>query len=312
MERGLLRLSFSVWVVLSIFFAVSPVHCKAVEAPELQGLVDELRTLAERSRNEKAADRWLQQALEDLVSKYDRPWRKELLFDDFSDGNFTSDPQWSVASGRFWIDASLGLRSSVQPKRETRPSGSTAEGSSDSKKDLGRVLFEGLLDQAFKRDEPGRDGDEAEKDVAREGPARIRLGTRITNAFSLELAFSFHNEPGVEGHFEFAILQEPRGEYGYLLAIHTGKRGIMDLYRLRRGQRELVNSSRLAADLGIGERYELLWRQSDNGQVEVFVNGEEAMNLRDKAFRDDYALLELTNLSGDLAVRRVRILGTSR
>jgi hypothetical protein len=309
MIRGVFRLP--VWIVSAVFIVSIPLHCQADENPELQELIDELRTLAEKSRDQRAADRWLQQALEDLVSKYDWPWRRELLFDDFSDGNFAADPEWTVICGKFWIDASLGLRSSVQPKRRAAPEESARERSEDSTKDLGRAVFGELLDQAFKRDELRRESESRSKrDVSREGPARIRLGTLVTNAFSLELAFSVHNEPGVEGHFEIALFQEQAGDYGYLLAIHTGEEGIIDLYRLRRGQRELVNSSELKAGPGIGERHELVWRQADNGQVEVFMNGEETMNLRDKAFRDDYRWLELVNRSGELGIRRVRILGT--
>ncbi len=308
MARGLY--SVPAWIVLSIFIVTSPLYCQAGEAPELQELVDELRTLAEKSRAERAADRWLQQALEDLVSKYDWPWRTELLFDDFSDGNFTADPAWTVISGKFWVDASLGLRSSVQPKRRAEPEESTGRRSTESSRDLGRAIFGEVLDQAFKRDEPGRSESRSKRDDSRKGPASIRIGARITNAFSLELAFSVHNEPGVEGHFEVALLQEQSGDYGYLLAIRTGETGLMDLYRLRKGQRELVESSRLKAASAIGERYETVWRQAENGQVEVFVNGEEIMNLRDRAFRDDYRWLELVNQSGEFAVRSVRILGS--
>ncbi len=72
------------------------------------------------------------------MSKYDWPWRSELLLDDFSDGNFTADSAWTVISGKFWVDASLGLRSSVQPRPKARRSDSTRERSRDSTKDMGR------------------------------------------------------------------------------------------------------------------------------------------------------------------------------
>ncbi len=308
MARDLFR--FQAWIIVAVFLAAGPLLCQAGENPELQGLVDELRTLAEKSRNERAADRWLQQALEDLVSKYDWPWRSELLIDEFSDGNFTADPAWTVLSGKFWVDASLGLRSSVRPKPQSRRSESNRERSRDSSKDVGRAIFGQLLDQAFKDDEPEESGSRPERDVSQEGPARIRLDTRITHAFSLELDFSVHHEPGVEGHFEVALLQEEAGDYGYVLAVRTGEQGMMDLYRLRRGQRELVNSSTLKGDTAIGKRHELVWRQANNGQVEVCMNGEESMNLQDRAFRDPYTCLEFVNQNGEIGVSRVRILGT--
>jgi hypothetical protein len=295
---------FPVWLILVVLVAAGPLDSSAAEDQEVQALVDELRALADRSRDQRAADRWLQQALEDLVAKYDRPWRKELLFDDFSDGDYTRDPGWKVVSGRFWVDASLGLRSSVRPDEPAE------RRSTDSTKDLGRALFGELLDQALKRDEPEETRPSQDQEAARQGPARIRAGAAITNAFSIELGFSVHNPPDVEGAFEVALLQEQAGDYGYALSIHTGEQSVVDLYRLRRGQRELISSSPLETRPRVGERHELLWRQAENGLVEVFMNGEEIITIRDKAFRDDYSRLELANRGGELGVRHVRVMGT--
>lgn len=36
-----------------------------------------------------------------------------LVHDDFGDGNFTRNPGWTVAEGRFSVDLGLGLRSVV-------------------------------------------------------------------------------------------------------------------------------------------------------------------------------------------------------
>jgi len=298
------------WIVLVMFLVTTPFQCRAEESPDLQGLVDELRVLTEKSRDQRAADRWLQQALEDLVSKYDWPWRTELLFDDFSDGNFTEDPAWGVISGKFWVDASLGLRSRVLPQRRAQAEESGAERSRDSRRDLGSAFVESLLNQAFEREESEGGRSRSREDTSQGGPARIRLAAQITNAFFLQMEFSVHNEPGVEGHFEVALFQEQAGEYGYLLAIYTGEAGMMDLYRLRRGQRELVYSARLDTGLGNGERHELVWRQATNGQVEVLSDGKAIIDLRDRAFRDGYRWLELVNQGGELGVRQVKILGT--
>ena len=244
------------------------------------------------------------------MSKYGTPWRRELLLDDFSDGNFTENPEWNVISGKFWVYASLGLRSSVRPKRVQTKDATSEPGSTGSGGDLGSALLGALVDHAFKREDTRESKYQSEKDTSRHGPARIRVGAEITNAFSLELVFSIHNEPSVEGHFEVALFQEQVGNYGYMLALYAGDEGIMDLYKFRRGQRELVSSSKLKTDIRSGERQKLLWRQGNNGEVEVLMNGEEIMNLRDKAFRDDYRWLELVNQSGDFGVRSVRILGT--
>jgi hypothetical protein len=288
--------------------AIQPLSARAESAPELQEMVDELRALTERSREQRAADRWLQQALEDLVSKYDWPWRRELLSDGFSDGNFTESPSWKVLSGEFWVDRTLGLRSSVEPPPPARAE-ETREGSSGSGKDLGRSIFDALMDQALERD--GGGAGEPDPAAEREGPARIRVAAEITNAFSLDATFSVHNAPGKAGHFELALLQGTQGDFGYVLAIQTGETGLLDLYRLRRGRRELVYGTRLDANLGDGSPHRLVWRQAADGQVQVLVDDEEFMNLRDRAFRDGYGFLELINRAGELGVRSITVLGTS-
>lgn len=287
---------------------IVPPPARGESNPEIQEMVDELRALTERSREQRAADRWLQQALEDLVSKYDWPWRRELLSDDFSDGNYTKAPSWQVLSGEFWVDRTLGLRSSVEPPPPARTE-ETRERSSGSSKDLGRSIFDALMNQAMERE--GEGAGEPDRAAVQGGPARIRLAEEITNAFSLDATFSVHNAPGEPGHFEIALLQEPQGDFGYVLAIQTGETGLLDLYRLRAGRRELVYGTRLGATLGDGSPHRLVWRQAADGQVQVLLDDEEAVNLRDRAFRDGYGLLELINRAGELAVRSITVLGSS-
>jgi len=41
------------------------------------------------------------------------------------------------------------------------------------------------------------------------------------------------------------------------------------------------------------------------------LDDEEAVNLRDRAFRDGYGLLDLINRAGELAVRSITVLGSS-
>ena len=71
----------------TLTLALLPLFCVPAAAGEAdtQTLVDELRQLADQARQQRAADRWLQRALDDMVARYDWPWRKELVFDDFGE-----------------------------------------------------------------------------------------------------------------------------------------------------------------------------------------------------------------------------------
>ena len=98
-------------ISLLVIIFILPFNLAAED--DIQVLVDEIQALADKSRQERAADRWLQIALEDLVAKYNFPWKNSLLSDDFADGDYTSGVQWQIDSGEFWVDRRLGLRSQV-------------------------------------------------------------------------------------------------------------------------------------------------------------------------------------------------------
>ena len=73
----------------------------------------------------------------------ERPVSGIVLFDSFSDGNFTHDPAWTVYRGRFRVDGQRALRSYVevtQPTADASPqrTGNAAKPSSAKIKPQGR------------------------------------------------------------------------------------------------------------------------------------------------------------------------------
>ena len=76
-------------------------------------MIEQLRELIRKAERNRSADRWLLDDLRSLVRRYERPWEIEVLREDFSDGDFTRSPAWSVATGRFYVDRRLGLVTNV-------------------------------------------------------------------------------------------------------------------------------------------------------------------------------------------------------
>lgn len=289
---------------LTLLAALSllPMYGHAADA-DTQALIEELRQLSDQARQQRAADRWLQRALDDLVARYDWPWRNELVFDDFSDGDFDANPAWEPLAGRFWVARGRGLRSRVDAS-DTPDSGSAGAQPQPS---VEAAIVGALLQQALGTREGG--GSTATGPAASGEPNRIRLRTHISNAFAIDSEFSLE-APDAPGRFALAVLQGSTGQYGYRLRLQSGSDGFAELERVRGGRGAVVDHTRLTSDPGDGGRHQLAWRQAPDGQVMVELDGQTLFSVRDKAFRDDYQELILSHQAGDLTLHSVRVSGT--
>ncbi|MET0106772.1 MAG: hypothetical protein ABW072_16790 [Sedimenticola sp.] len=284
---------------------VLPATSFAQEGEEMQALVDELKTLTEKARQQRAADRWLLNAMEDLVFKYDWPWRDTLVSDDFSDGNYDRDPAWQLISGEFWIDGRLGLRS--QSLDEADQPEAPREQQEEKKQDLGRALLGALLKEAIK--ERRQESEQAaEPESRRGGPAEIQLALQIPSVFAAQIEFSVHNRPSENGQLEFGIYQGQEGSSGYRLAIYTGQRPTLELLSIRRGRTTVIDTVDIA-DLGDGQSHQLEWRRGPDGQIEILVDSAEASRTRDNSFRYPFKAFAIANQAGDFAVQTVTLYG---
>jgi hypothetical protein len=269
-------------------------------------VLDELREIVEKSRRERAADRWLQNALEDLLAKYDSPWRREILFEDFSDGDFTRNPTWRVVRGDFQVLRGQGLYSSSDGVAADQRGDTATGGAGDATQALSGLIVGALLDQALG---PSNQGSTTDRPMTRGGgPAEIRLDAGVSNSFALDIDFRQSGSNGAA--FEVALLQSEAGQYGYRLRIQSGRRGFVELQRIRAGRGSVVASQDLDTDYADGRLHALRWSHRPDGELLVSVDGRPLLQLRERAFRDAYPWLHLGNDLGDLTVRSVRISGT--
>ncbi|PIE25385.1 MAG: hypothetical protein CSA60_00815 [Neptuniibacter caesariensis] len=206
--------------LLGLLLSLSLISPLPVSADEVQTLVNELQQLAEKSRQERAADRWLQNALEDLVDKYNFPWKNSLLQDDFSDGDYQHAVTWSVGSGEFWVDRRLGLRSRVEPTYQ--PVEPQEEPGRSLEKDLTKALVGALLKETL-GDKSSSRSESRTPPSPTTTPASIRTQVSIPTTFAIESMFGQNNRPGESGQFEWVVMQEDEGTYGYKVVVTTGE-----------------------------------------------------------------------------------------
>lgn len=275
-------------------------------------LLEELRKLARESREKRAADRWLQRALDDLVARYDRPWRRTVLFDDFSDGDYTRNPAWERLEGRFEVIRGQGLIA-LGTDRVDHHAGreNPAPAQQGRQPDLAGALVGALLDQAFGPKQATTTGPGAgmpEEHDPGDAANRLRVKANVTNAFSLTATLRASSQPPTR--FEFDLLQSRKARYGYRLRVDTGGNGNIELERIRNGLGAIVERRPLTVQLGDGRLHDLIWRQAPDGTVTVLIDDTPVFRVRDRAFRDGYPWLELRHQGGELTLRAVRIEGT--
>jgi len=296
-----MRLVLLTWSLL--LFVTPPANALESENEELQNLVDQLKEVTQKARQQRAADRWLLNDLEDIVARYDWPWRDELLAEDFSDGDYNHDPQWQVFSGQFWVDGRLGLRSRAQPQKEAREETSERK----EEQDLGKALLGALLQEAL-RDKRQEQKPEPEPRNRRNEPAIIELAIPIPKVFAARFEFSVHNRPSEQGNLALGVLQDNSGSYGYRINLFTGERPQIELVTLRKGRTQILDSADLG-DISDGDTHTLEWRRDPNGNIEVLVDDSSLIKTRDNTFRDSFKWLAVANYSGDFAISSIGLHG---
>lgn len=285
---------------LTLIFSSTHTLSATSDNPELQSLVDQLREITQRAREQRAADRWLLNELDDLVSRHDWPWRNALLSEDFSDGNYDRDPAWDVISGQFWVDGRLGLRSRSEAEIQT-----TEEAAPQQKQDLGKALLGALLQEALK---DGRDREPEPSTTRRNEPAEIQLALQIPTVFALQLEFSAHNPPGQGGQLAFGLYQGREGNTGYQLLLALGDTPTLELLSRINGRTRVID--RIALDgLSDGGSHSLEWRRDGNGQIEVLMDGTARVQVRDHSFRHPFQQFSILNQAGDFAISTVTLHG---
>ena len=274
------------------------------------GLLEELRELARQSREKQAADRWLQRALDDLVARYDRPWQRSILFEDFNDGDYTRNPAWELIEGRFEVIRGQGLV--ARDNTQAAPAAVAPTAPNGQQADLAGALVGAFLNQAFGPAPATTQANGPPHGMTPGGPDRLRLKADVSNAFALTATLRASSQPPTR--FEIALLQSPDARYGYRLRVDLSGAGSIELERIRNGMGAIVESQPLSAQagqqLGDGRLHDLAWRQAPDGTVSVLIDEQTVFSVTDRAFRDGYPWLELSHSGGDLTLRSLRIEGT--
>ena len=271
-----------------------------------QGVVDELNVLIDAAERSRAASPAFLRDLRNLSRKYDNPWRRKFLSDDFSDGDFTANPSWVVTEGKFGIEPGFGLRGGFSEAAASE----TREKRDLSNEEVVVQILGGLLGQALGDGQAGssvtasRSGGKSNQDRR----AAIHVATAIGDAFSAEMVLtSWRRERGT---LAINMYQGKTRQAGYRLIYRSRATPSFTLQSYStRGVTDLANSSE-AIVLEDKKPHVLTWTRDAMGRMSVSADGREILTAKDSGFRDPFEGVELVNTEGDYILRRIFVNGT--
>ena len=272
------------------------------ETNRTQELIEELTTLIDAAERSRAADRRFVRDLRSVLRRFDNPWQVRLITEDFRDGNFQSNPAWTVESGDFFVTRRGGLHSEAVASLALRRSGATGSGGGG---DSSRDLVVGILAEILRSTRSAPD-ERAEPAQRRNRAAVIYLRTPISNAFAVTAEIS---APDPAGALELAVYQGAGREIGYRLVFLA--EGGIELLREGRRRSSVIDFVDDTPALGGGVTHLIEWTRTQDGQTVVRLDGTTVIKIRDRSFRDPFDGFQFVNRGGEYVLRSLTIDGTN-
>ena len=266
------------------------------ESQKSQELVDELKRLTDQAERDRSASYRFIDQLRDLIARYDWPWGRQILFDDFQDGDFRSNPTWNSDSDAFWVTRSVGLRTQLSAYASSSNNGNRKP---STKEVLLGILIEGATGQQ-------QGGGES---YSSPGRADIHTAVPISNAFAITVQISSLGRGQQDGAFEWGPYQGRSLDSGYRLIYQGGERPVLKLIRYRSGMSAVIDAYDQGGLLEDGNLHEISWQRAADGLMTVLIDGRQVMQVRDKSYRQGFDGLGMTNRGGEYAVRSIAVYG---
>ncbi len=265
---------------------------------QVQDLVDELNQLIDSAAAARAADPNFLRDLRDLARRFDWPWRKRVLFDDFGDGNVTANPAWTVGGAPVTVDRFDGLRTRVS--MDARQTTSRSQQSTEPEDVAAQILGQ-LLRQSTSESQ--------QQSSAPERPEESILATSVAtaNQFALQAEIVFAD--AANGYIEMGVIQGADG-LGYRVGIRPGVNdATVEILRVGSRGSGVVNRAQIAAATWgaqqIAQPKAVLFTRDDVGNMNVSIDGTVVITANDRAFRDAFDGFIVRNGGGDYAIKSI-------
>ncbi len=265
--------------------------------PQLQAFAAKLKSMVDEADKAKAADPLFIQDLRDLIASASAPAAPatpaaqptlRLFYDNFQDGNFTSNPVWKVTAGVWTVDVlgnNTGLKSTIIPPGQT---------SSQNIK-LNDVL--GALLQP-----------QNNQTSANATYASIYTPVSISNVFKARLDLISKEK---FGRLDFGPYQGPGGSTAYRVTYFPGGNPSLALQRVTSQATTTIGSYAKPLVLEGDKPHSIELLRDGAGVMTASVDGKALITVTDTTITKSFDGFLIINSGGRYAIRAVTIDGTN-
>jgi hypothetical protein len=256
----------------------------------MQDMIGEREDLIDQAEQDRAADPQFLKDLRAVLAQYTAPATPKyvsLLFDNFSDGNYTQNPAWKVTSGAFKADTKgsfVGLRSTIYPPGTQPGQVSTGNPALDI---LGTILNQPTQTSTAQY-------------------AAIYTPVKVSNEFYVKFDFASTER---FGRMDFGLYQGSGGSNAYRLAYLPNQKDSLRLVRLTSSGATVIGSYKKTVSLEDYKRHLFEWTRDKNGVMSVKLDGQEIIRVTDKTITKPFDGLLFVNGGGSYYIRAVSIEG---
>jgi hypothetical protein len=267
-------------------------------------LLKNLRSLVDKAERDKAANPLFLKDLRTLADQYGGAvagWPVKLLYDDFQDGQYTSNPAWSVMSGE-WQVANVG-GSPALFSQVRLPNASSSQSSNKA-----ADLLIGALGAMLNQNDQNQQSNQNQQVQAPR--ATILTPVAITDQFSIKLLMMSGGER--IGQFNFGPYAGKRADNSYQLTYEPGAARGLYLSRISNRNAQVLGTSVGSVDLEDGKAHVIEWNRGPDGKMTVTLDGKLAVQATDVGTHKPFTGFVMVNTGGSYGVRSVAINGVKQ